>query len=115
MSAPSRAELQHALLELRQTAERLRNYEPALAERLGSAIARHMPLVVAAASGLAPDHAAQCRRIAGQCRAVVERIERARRYPDQAAARADVLDRSGMLAKMVRDLLAALDPQAGSS
>lgn len=114
MSAPSRAELEHALSELRQATERLRGFEPALAERLGAAIARHM-LIVATASGLATDHATQCRRIVAQCRAVVERIERARRYPEHATARADVLDHTGMLAKMIRDLTAALNPQAGNS
>jgi hypothetical protein len=111
MSAPSRAELQRALLEIRQAAERLKSYEPDLVDRLETAVRTHIA-VVGEAQGLTADARSQCERIAMQGRDVLERIERARRYPTQIMARADMLDRTGALAKMVRDMLARLGPAA---
>ncbi|HZP98314.1 MAG TPA: hypothetical protein VFB13_02170 [Reyranella sp.] len=116
MPTPARAELERALLEIRRAAERLRSYEPALADQLKSTIGRHIVLV-GQAQGLPPEGRVQCERIVAQGKAVTDCIERAVQYPAQITARADVLDRASMLARMIRDLLGSLSPppQAGNS
>ena len=108
MSAPSQADLQRVLLELRQAAEELKGYEAGSADRLCAAIERCRP-AIARAAGLATDAVALRDRIVSQCGAVAESAARARQYPSQMLARADLLDRAGALAKTVRDLLARLD------
>lgn len=111
MPASVRAELQHALLEIRQAAEKLKAYETELVERLQTAIHTHSA-TIGQAEGLPTEARTQCERIVAQGNAVLASIERARQYPAQIMARADVLDRTGMLAKMTRDLLAKLAPPA---
>ncbi len=107
MPAPAGAELQKALLEIRQAAERVKAYEAELIERLQTAIRTHAA-AIGGADGLAADAKAQCERIVAQGTAVLACIDRARQYPAQIVARADVLDRAGMLARMIRDLQAGL-------
>lgn len=105
MPASLRAELQHALLEIRRAAEGLKIYEPGLVDQLRSAIDAHLA-AVGHVEGLPTEARTQCERIVAQGNAVIACIERVHHYPAQITARADVLDRSGMLAKMIRDFLA---------
>ena len=107
MPAPLRAELQRALLEIRQAAEGLKSYEAERAEALQAAISAHLT-GLAATQGLSDDSIDRCERIVQQANAVLGSVERARRYPSQIMARADVLDRAGMLGKMIRDLEATI-------
>ena len=109
MTAPLRAELLRALLEIRQAAEKLKSYELELVDELESTVRAHLA-TLGQADGLAAEAFAQCQRIAVQGRAVIDCIERARQYPAQIMARADLLDRTGMLAKMIRDFLAKYAP-----
>ncbi len=109
MTAPLRAELQRALLEIRQAAEKVKSYEPELVDQLQSAVREHVA-TIGQTDGLAAEACGQCRRIVAQGHAVIDCIERARQYPAQIMARADVLDRTGMLAKMIRDFLATHAP-----
>jgi hypothetical protein len=110
MPAPARAELQHALSELRNAAEAIKVYDPAAVERLQALVRQHAALLSSEALG--GDAAAQRDRIVGQLYAVLNAVERAARYPSQITARADVLDRTGTAAKMIRVLQTLLDPQA---
>lgn len=109
MPAPVRAELQHALSDLRLAAEALKTYDAAAAERLGAAIAKHMA-AVKAVGDLAGEAASQHERVVGHMEAIVGCLERVKKYPAMMAGRADLLDRSAGLAKMSRLLLAKLAP-----
>jgi hypothetical protein len=110
MTAPLRAELLRALLEIRQAAEKLKSYEPELVDELQAAVRVHLA-TIGLGDGVAGEARAQCQRIVAQGRAVIDCIERAHQYPAQIMARADVLDRTGMLAKMIRDFLARFEPK----
>jgi len=112
MPAPSRADLQHALLEIRHAADRLKSYESAFVDGLHTTIVAHTE-AIEKAQYLPAALSGPCTRIASQCKAVLECIQRARQYPAHIMARADVLDRTGMLAKMIRDLQAELLPPKG--
>jgi hypothetical protein len=111
MPAPARAELQHALSDLRLAAEALKSYDAAAAERLGATVARHMA-TLKAVGGLSGEAASQHERIIGHMEAIVGCLDRVKRYPDMMAGRADLLDRSAGLAKMARLLLVKLAPPA---
>lgn len=100
MSAPASAELQHALSELRHAAEALKIYDSAAADRLEALVHQHTPAL--GAETLTGEAAAQRDRIVSQGEQVIHAIALARQYPSQITARADVLDRAGTLAKMIR-------------
>ena len=95
--------LAEALLQIRQAAEKLKAYDAGQADQLAAVVRANAGMVGDTARWPA-DRAAQRERIVAQCRAVTDCVERARKYPEMIAARADVLDRSGMLARMIRDL-----------
>lgn len=109
MPAPARAELQHALSNLRLAAEALKTYDVAAAERLGTAIARHMA-AVKAVGDLTGEAASLHDRVVSHMGAIVGCLERVKKYPAMMAGRADLLDKSAGLAKMTRLLLAKLAP-----
>lgn len=109
MPAPARAELQHPLSNLRLAAEALKTYDVAAAERLGAAIARHMA-AVKAVGDLTGEAASLHDRVVSHMGAIVECLERVKKYPAMMAGRADLLDKSAGLAKMTRLLLAKLAP-----
>ena len=111
MPAPARPHLQRALLDIRQAAERLKVYDVALVDALEARFRDCNAGLEAAAAGLPAETRAAVIRILAQIRAVQECIARARTYPAHIMARADLLDRSGMLAKMIGDFLAAYSPQ----
>jgi hypothetical protein len=104
MAAPSRAELEQALLDLRQSAERLKSYAPERAEQLRRSVEARMA-VLGDGAGLPADARARCALLVQQCAAVLECIGRAERYPAQIGARADVVYRSARLAHLARDVL----------
>jgi hypothetical protein len=95
-----RAELSHALTELRLAAEALKSFDSDAADRLEVAIGTHAGALKTAE--LAKETAAQRDRILGACEAAVGAVARSRQYPSQITARADVLDRAATLAKMIR-------------
>ncbi len=101
-----------ALQDIRSAAEKLKSYEAALVERLQAAIYTHRS-TVDAATNLPEDGKDQCERIVLQCDVVIDRIARAREYQAQIMARADLLDHTGILAKMIRDLTVSLAPPPG--
>ena len=103
MGTSMAAGLMEALVELRHAAEKIKAYDAVLADQLAAVVRARMATVGDAAQWPA-DRAAQRDRIVAQCRAVTDCVERARKYPAMIAARADVLDRSAMLARMIRDL-----------
>lgn len=109
MPAPARAELQHALSDLRLAAEALKTYDAAAAERLGAVIAKHMA-TVKAVGDLTGEAASLHERVVAHMEAIVGCLERVKKYPAMMAGRADLLDRSAGLAKMSRLLLAKLAP-----
>jgi hypothetical protein len=111
MSAPSQAELETALLDLRQSAESLKTYAPERVERLRLAIRSRLD-IVRGTTGLRADGQEKSALIVRQCADVLECIERAERYPAQLGARADVLYRSARLARLARDLLARVGSPA---
>ena len=110
MPTPVPAELTHALTELRLAAEALKSFNADAADRLVTAIGTQAGAVKAA--GLVGEPAAQRDRIVGACDAVIGAVERSRQYPSQITARADVLDRSATLAKMIRVLAGLLEKGA---
>ena len=107
MPATARAELQHALSDLRLAAEALKTYDVAAAERLGATVARHMA-AVKGAGDLTGEAASQRERVVGHMEAIVGCLDRVKKYPAMMAGRADLLDKSAGLAKMSRLLLARL-------
>ena len=109
MPAPAKAELQHALSELRLAAEALKTYDASGADRLNAAIARHGD-TVRAATGFAGEMAANHQRLIGHMDAVIACVERTKQYPEQIMGRADLLDRASGLSKMARLLLDRLAP-----
>ena len=111
MPAPAKAELQHALSELRLAAEALKTYDANTADRLTAAIARHGD-TVRAATGFAGEVAANHQRLIGHMEAVVDCVARTKQYPTQILGRADLLDRASGLSKMARLLLDKLVPPA---
>lgn len=104
MPAPAKAELQHALSELRLAAEALKTYDADGADRLNAAIAHHGD-TVRNATGFAGEMAANHQRLIGHMDAVIACVARIKRYPAQILGRADLLDRASGLSKMARLLL----------
>ena len=109
MPAPAKAELQHALTELRLAAEAMKTYDANTADRLNAAILRHGD-TVRAANGLAGEIAANHQRLIGHMEAVVDCVQRTKQYPTQILGRADLLDRASGMSKMARLLLDKLAP-----
>jgi hypothetical protein len=103
ISAPAQAELQRALLEIGHAAQILKGYDRELVDLLQIAIRTHSA-AFHCAEGLSAQERTLCDRIASQGKAVMECIERARNYPAYIVARADLLDRAGILARTIRDL-----------
>ena len=104
MPTPVRAELTHALSELRLAAEALKSFDSDAADQLEAAIGQHASVVKEAA-----ELAADRDRLVGQCDAALGAVARAKQYPTQITARADVLDRAATLAKSIRVIQAQLD------
>ena len=111
MTTPTRAELEQALLDLRQSAEGLKCYAPERVDLLRHVIRSRLE-ALRGAKGLPADGQKTSTLIVRQCADVLECIDRAERYPAQIGARADVLYRSARLAKLARDLLDTVAPPA---
>ena len=107
--APTAVELQAALNAIRQAAETVKAYDLELIGGVEAAIAAHVD-TVRQAENLSAEAEARRERILRQCTTVSEAVGRARQYPEQAMARAAVLDRIGGLARVIRESLPLMAP-----
>ena len=108
---PTQAELCEALQAIQRAADAVKAYEAGLVEALQAQIRAHAD-TIRRAQDLPPDAAARRNRVASQCAAIADSIARAIKYPEVPMARATVVETAPAVSRAIRELLAALKPQA---